>query len=385
MYKTVILLICFYLYAQVSHSQDFFEYENPKFSFSIPADWKEYHGTPTLLIYGKFVKVNDGVIGGILRVGQDIYFGNLETIWNINPEEDKKKLGKEATLENYSFKKEVLNGIRTVKINFETTIGENDKAKDFKAVIYKFLTIQEEKERIVTFFLITDPEDFDNDQKDILEIISSLDFSSNKRRFNSERIFEFNQKKYIISKPTDYDYFSNSVFKDMKINEFTRTYCFADEIGVYDFELLVPKKIEEQPIIHFYTMNSLKGQKVTDAEFVEAKIFWKEMYNQGTYNKLLDYLISDSLLFCNYQFSKTEPISYIHIKDEANILSTLIFNNSTINGDNINQIVITNYIYLNEIVVYIKLSQAYKTFSDIEKIKTKSDIIVTEFLKKNNK
>ncbi len=385
MFKTVIFIICIFLYSQISHGQEFFEYTNPNFSFSIPEDWKEYHGTPSLLIFDKFVKVNDGIIGGILRVGKDVYNGNLETVWSIKEEEDRKILEKEASIRNYSFKRETLNGTKTVKTSFDTSIGEKNKRKDFKGVIYKFLTIQDNKQHVVTFFLITDPKDFDSDHNDVLEIVSTLDFGLNQKVYNSERIVEFNQEEYVISKPSDYDYFSNSSFKDMKINEFTNTYCFTDEIGIYDFELLVPKKLDEEPLIHFYTMNSLKGQEVTAPEYIEAKIFWKEMYNQPNYNELVENLISDSLLFCNYDFSKTDSLSYIHLKDEANILSTLIFNNSKINGENKSQILITNYIYINDIVVYIKLSQAFTGFSDIDKIKTKSNTTVSEFLKNNIK
>lgn len=375
----------FLLTSQHSYSQDYFEFKNPSFSFSIPNGWKEYNKNPSLLMYGKYVKVNNGIIGGILRVGQDIYTGSLETIWSLNPEAEKKELEKEATLRNFSFAKETINGLKTVKINFETTIGENDKRKEFKAVIYKFLVKQDKKEHVIFFFLITDPKDFNNDNNDLLKIISTLNLTSQKTIFNSQKEVQFKQKKYTISKPVDYDYFSNSVFKDMKINEFTKTYCFTDDISIYDFELLVPKKLNEQPTIHFYTMNALKEQEVTPDNFVEYKLFWKEMYEKSNYEKLLNSIISDSLLFCKYEFSDTKPMTFTHLKDENKLLSTLVIINAKTEIEVIKKISITNYIYLNDIVIFIKLTQDYKTFSDIEKIQNKSNVIVSEFLKNNDK
>ena len=80
------------LTSQSLYSQDYFEFNNPSFSFSIPDGWKEYNLNPSLLMYGKYVKVNNSKIGGILRVGQDIYLGNVETIWRLNPADEKKQL-----------------------------------------------------------------------------------------------------------------------------------------------------------------------------------------------------------------------------------------------------------------------------------------------------
>lgn len=373
------------LTSQSLYSQDYFEFNNPSFSFSIPDGWKEYNINPSLLMYGKYVKVNNGKIGGILRVGQDIYLDNVISIWNVNAEAEKKQLEKEATLRNFSFKKETINGLETIKINFETTLGKVNNRKEFKAVIYKFLVNQDKKEHVIFFFLITDPKDFYNDNNDLLQIISTLNLTSQKTIFNSKKEVEFKHKKYVISKPVDYDYFSNSVFKNMKINEFTLTYCFTDDISMYDFELLVPKKLDDQPTIHFYTSNALKEQSVTQEDFMEYKLFWKKMYEQPNYEKLLNYIISDSLLFCKYEFSGTEPMTFTHLKDEKKLLSTLVFINAKTDIELTKKIYISNCIYLNDIVIFIVLSQDYKTFSDIEKIQNKSNTIVSEFLKNNTK
>lgn len=251
------------------YSQKTFHYEDPTFSFSIPSGWKEYKSYPTLLMYGKFVKNKDGRIGGILRVGRDIYTGNLTTIWNLNQEDEKKNLEKEAVLRNYSFKKETLNGNKVVKINFETTIGETEKQKDFKAVIYKYLVIQNKKEHIVSFFLITDPNDFDADNRDLLEIILSIYFSSNKTAMRSMKEGIFNGHIYKISKPTGYDYFDNSVFGSTSISELTKENLLAKE--VVNLELLVPKSLEDNPIVHFYSYKALEKQIISLAKFKEYK------------------------------------------------------------------------------------------------------------------
>ena len=365
--------------------QEYFEFKNPNFSFSIPDGWKEYKSNPSLLIYGKYVKVTDGLMGGSLRVGKDIYFGNLGTIWNLNQEEEKKQLEKEASLRNFVFSKETINGLKTVKINFETTIGENDRRREFKAVIYKFLVKQDRKEHVISFFLNTETKDFYKDNIDFLKIISTLNLTSQKTVFNSQKEVVFKNIKYIISKPVEYDYFSNSTFKGMKINEFTKTYCFSDDISINDLELLVPKNFDKHPTIHFYTINALKNKSVTADEFLESKLFWKEMYKKANYDNLLANVISDSLLFCNYGISDTKPTTFTHLKDETNFLSTLVFINAGSEDNLLKMMAIINYIYINETVIFIKLSQEYKTFSDIEKIQNMSKSIVSEFLENNKK
>ncbi len=381
----VLTMLIFLWKCQRIQSQEYFEFDNPSFSFSIPEDWKEYKGNPSLLMFGKYVKVNNGVIGGILRVGQDIYLGNLETIWNLDAENERKQLEKEAILNNYNFSKETIHGLRTIKINFETTLYKDNKSLDFKAVIYKFLVKQDKKEYVIFFFLITGLKDFYDDNNDLLKIISSLNLSSTKSIITSQKEIEFNQNKYIIPKPIGYDYFSNSVFMNMKINEFTKTYCFTDDIGIYDFELLVPKNLDDHPTIHFYTYNNLKEQIVTPKDFAEYKLFWKEIYEQNNYEKILNHIVSDSLLFCKYEFSLTNPLAFAHLKNEDNLLSTLVFINSKTEMDSAKLISVTNYIYINNSVIFIKLSQIYKTFSDIERIQRVSNTIVSEFLKKNKK
>jgi hypothetical protein len=384
-FTNALISFIFLFISQDLYSQDYFNFKNPVFSFSIPAGWEEHKENLSFLNYGTYVKLNNDTIGGILRVGKEIYTENIETIWNLNAEEEKFQLGKEANLRNFSFTKERINGLETVRINFETTIDKNNKRKEFKAVIYKFLVKQDKNENVILFFLITDPKDFNNDNNDLIKIISTLNLTSQKTIFNSHKEVQFKQKKYTISKPVEYDYFSNSVFKNMKINEYTKTSCFTDDISIYDFELLVPKKLDEKPTIHFYTYSALKKQSVTPEKFVEYKQFWKEMYEQPNYEKLLNFIISDSLLFCKYQFSETKPTTYTFLKDENKLLSTLVFINIKTDIGFIKKISVTNYIYINDIVIFIMLSQDYKTFSDIEKIQIMSNTIISEFLKNNDK
>ena len=318
-------------------------------------------------------------------VGQDIHTVSIETIWSLNPEAEKKELEKAASLRNFSFTKETINGLQTVKIIFETTAGENDKRKEFKAVIYKFLVKQDNKEYVIFFFLITDPKDFNNDNIDLLKIITTLNITPKKVLFNSQKEVNFEGVNYTISKPVDYDYFFNSVFRDMKINEFTKTYCFTDDYSIYDFELLVPKKLNENPIIHIYTMNALRNQKVTPGSFLEYKLFWKRMYEKTIYEKLLDSIMSDSVLFCKYQFSDAKPMTFTHLQDENKLLSTLVIIDAKTEIGVTKIMSITNYIYLKDIVIFIKLTKKYTAFSDIEKIKSYSNLVVSEFIKNNDK
>lgn len=367
------------------YSQDYFEFKNPSFSFSVPNGWKENPSNNSMLLFGKYVKVNDGIIGGILRVGRDVYFTKLGTIWNLSEETEKNQLEKEAKLFNFTFKKDILNDHKIVKISFETVIEKDNNSKHFKAVIYKMLVLQDNQECVINFFLITSPKDFENDHRDLLQILATLNTSSQKTIFNSQKEVLFNQKRYLISKPVDYDYFSNSIFNYLNINQFTQTYCFTNDLSIYDFELLVPKNINNQPTIHFYTSNALVNQSITPQQFMETKTFWKKMYEQPNFEKLLNYIISDSLLFCKFEFSNTKSMTFTHLKDETNLLSTLVFMNIKTDVGIMTNISITNHIYINNIVVFIKLSQTFKTFSDIDKIKKISDMTVSEFLKNNQR
>jgi len=381
MKKFLFLLLFILPFGDISFSQEYFHYDDPAFSFSIPSGWMEYKSNPSLLMYGKFVKNKDGRIGGILRVGQDIYTRNLLSIWNLNQDDEKRNLEKEAVLRNYSFKKETLNGNNVVKLNFETTIGEGQNRKDFKAVIYKYLVIQNNKEHVIFFFLITDPSDFDADNKDLLKIISSINFSSNKTGMRSAKEVIFNGHIYKISKPNEYDYFDNSVFGNTSIKEFTKTNLLSTE--VFDLELLVPKSLENNPIVHYYSYKVLENQNVTFDEFKEYKTFWKNGYSNGTYDSLAKEIFSDSLIIKQFGKMSSKAMGYFHISESDSALSTLVYINGNMRDNILSKVAVSNYLFINNTVILIKLSMDYKRFADVLKIKNQSELFVNEFFEIN--
>jgi hypothetical protein len=364
--------------------QEYVQFNYPTFSFSLPDSWKELNKNLTPLDYGKYVKVTNGIIGGGIKVNREVTLENFESIWNIKIDEERKEFQKETSFKNIQYSKEIINGLKSIKLTFEFEGINKNKLKEFKTISYRFLIKQDKKTYVINFVLTTEKKDYVNDLNDLLKIIMSLNFEVDQAIFNSNKEIQFGKDKYIISKPVGYNYFSNSIFKEMTINDFTKVNCFDNEINNYNFELLVPKDLKNKPTIHIYTLNGFSQIKFNVNKFQEYKQLIFNKTETSEYEKILNSFLLDSLKFCDYKLSYTKPFIFVNFIDEERILSNMIFIFSKIGNKEINKLVISNYIHINNIIVFIKLTMDYNHYSDINNIKIISKNIVTEFLKRND-
>jgi len=210
-----------------------------------------------------------------------------------------------------------------------------------------------------------------------------MGFSQTNTNVESFKEVKFNNRVYRISKPENYDYFGNSIFKEMSISEFTKTNLLS--IEVIDFELLVPKVLDANPLVHFFSYKALENQKVTSEQFKEYKTFWKSGHNNGTYDSIAKSILSDSVIFNQFGIMKSKSNGYTHLDETKYLLSTLVFITGGTNGKIEKFIVISNYLNINETVIYIKLTKSYKNFKDISEIQKDSKYFVSAFLKNNLK
>jgi hypothetical protein len=380
----VLLSSFFSILSLILSSQEYVQFSYPTFSFSLQGNWKELNKNLTPLDYGKYVKVTNGIIGGGIKVNREVTLENLESIWNIKIDEERKEFQKVTSFKNIQYSKEILNGLKSIKVTFEFEGINKNKLKEFKTISYRFLIKQGKKTYVINFLLTTEKKDYENDLNDLLKIIMSLNFEVDQAIFNSSKEIQFGKDKYIISKPVGYNYFSNSIFKEMTINDFTKVNCFDNEINNYNFELLVPKDLKNKPTIHIYTLNEFSRIKFNVNKFQEYKQLIFNKTETSEYEKILNSFLLDSLKFCDYKLSYTKPCIFVNLRDEERILSNMIFIFSKIGNEEINKLVISNYIHINNIIVFIKLTMDYNNYSDINNIKIISKNIVTEFLKRND-
>lgn len=178
MKKLFMLLLILTYQNKKGIAQQLFEYKRPSFSFTIADNWHEFKGKyASPLMYGKFVKVTDGINGGILRVGRDLYTAKIQSIWNLDSNEERLSLEKEAVLKNYTFRRETLNGAKVVKLSFQTNLGLSPEASDYYGLIYKYLLIEDGTEYIISFFLLSPAQDYERDKMEYMEILKMSNIS----------------------------------------------------------------------------------------------------------------------------------------------------------------------------------------------------------------
>jgi hypothetical protein len=160
------------LFQTTGFSQIKYTFQDPKFSFQLSENWRKYDKLD-LLQYGKFLRIRNDTIGGILRIVQDTYRG-INSIWDTNEKVEKELLEREAELENFKFEKLILNNKKAIKILFTTRIGNSTKSQKFEGVIYKFIIAEGEAKYVINFFLITNEQNIKEDHDDLLKLLSTL-------------------------------------------------------------------------------------------------------------------------------------------------------------------------------------------------------------------
>lgn len=199
---------------------------------------------------------------------------------------------------------------------------------------------------------------------------------------NAQKKVSYNNRNYIIDKPFEYNYYGNSIFKDKDIGELMSLYCLSDTLGVNFLEVLVPEKIQNDPIIQLYTTRLLNDKLVSNDDFLEYKSYWKTMFDRPNFKYIANVILTDSLVFCKNTFQDNSISSWSLIDEDYNYLSLFSKINDTI-GKSKPIIVISNFILIKQTIVFIRLSKEYISFSDIKTIETRSKQIINDFISKN--
>lgn len=355
--------------------QDTYDREDPNFSFKTLQGWKDYGNLSSPLEYFKIVRVRNERIDGILRVGRDIYFDDISTIWELDSDYEKAMLQQEAVLTEYSFKKETINSMNCVKINFSTKI----KDKHFKAVTYKFLLEESQKDYVIFFFLITSPENYMEDSEDLKKMISTLKFSHEHLNQKADSEFHFAGYQFKIDQPLGYSTFDKS---EKSLTKADYSHSTQSQIPVTDFEILIPKNKTDEPTLFIQSFSFLDKERVTQSDFDGYKKVWTDALKSGQYEKFADSIFSNQTIINRFGNIDLEQKGYIILQDSSNCLSTILLAEDT-SGRIQKTIIIQNYIFIQKTIIFIKSTMPYNEIDDISKASNITLQFVNNFINSN--
>jgi len=167
----------------------------------------------------------------------------------------------------------------------------------------------------------------------------------------------------------------------MSISEFTNTYCFSDGFSIHSFELLIPEKTEERPVVHFYTMEALKDISVSIEDFAEYKAYWKEAFTSKNYKAMAGAL--DSLTVCDYIASKSDLQQSSLVYDDERRLSIWYLVNGMVGDEAVTQSVVSNFLFLDGDIIFVKANNVIEEYSAAKEVLKISNEIVSTFLRDN--
>jgi hypothetical protein len=379
-YKILFLFFFCFCFNQV-YSNVLYQYNNPSFSIEILHNWVVDRTTILPGRYDKFVKKNDKQ--SVLSIKRDIYSYEVDDVWSLDESNFKKELEIGQNIDDFNFKKIKINDNHAVRSEFKLALNFGGAIKNYKCSMYKMLFIENNVEYVIHFYLLSDSSEFLRSDEDVLKMITSI--KSKKSDQDFFKLVEFNNYKFKIPSLKNYSYFSDIQMDNPLSNKFNPENI--NLTGVVSFEYLIADSLGVDPLIHIYSNEMFRNKKISKVDFNEAKIFWKGIYKKNNFKIVTDLIKKDSAsIFSEISRMNVDltPSLASNLIDENNLLSTLVIleNGTTPNQDR--QIFITNYIYIKEIVVFIKLSKSFIKYSDILKLEKLSIDIVDEFLKINN-
>lgn len=373
----VIMLISF----NNAYSNTIFQYNNPSFSIAITDNWVVDRTTVLPGRYDKFIKKSDKQ--SVLSIKRDIYPYEVDDIWSLDESGFKKELEIGQNIADFKFKRIKISDNHAVRSEFKLAINLGGDIKKFKCSMYKMLFIEHNVKYVIHFYLLSDPDEFLRSDDDVLKMISTI--KNKKSDQDVIKLFEFNNFKFKIPKLKGFSYFSDLQGDNVLLNKFNSEN--VNSLGVVSFEYLIADSLVFDPSVHIYSNEVFRNKKISKIDFNEAKIFWKAMYEKENFKVITDLFKRDSAsIFSEISMMNIEltPSITSNLIDKNNLLSTLVIlgYDSSPNQDRL--IFITNYIYINEMVVFIKISKSFTKYSDILKLEKVSNDVVNEFFKINN-
>lgn len=350
----------------VTHAQigEFYHFQKPNNRIYLPEGWgflEESRGEV------KFVSHDNGVIGSILRVKDEQT--QLSDAWEITEAEAKKPYSSEVQLQNFELDRVTILGTRAIKMSFNCNLG----GKNWLGLVYNSINTEKGIRYLNTIFFLV-PEGLV--KKDLLganRISNSyFNFIELKR---DERVV----KGVVIPCPDRYDYFDQSIYQEMSIYDYTKSNLVTAE--VVNFDLLVPNK-SSSPFLHIYSQNILFERTNTESEFDGYKKYWKDGYQNGAYDVLIEEYFRLNIL-PNVE-NLNAKIGWVIFKENPRVLTIQTFVEGDLNGKSFLKGVVSNFVLLkNGKVVMIKANMDVTDTKDYDELVGFSTKYINEFLKLN--
>lgn len=369
------LLLLSLIYFNNAYSKVTFQYKNPSFSLEILDNWVIDRTVILPGRYDKFIKKSDKQ--SVFSIKRDSYSYNVNDIWSLDESGFKKELEVGQSIGDFKFTRIKINDNHAVKAEFKLALNVVGTIKNYKCSMYKLLFIENNVEYVIHFYLLSDPDEFRHSDADILEMIKSINKVDNSQ--SVFKTFEFNSVKYKIPVVEGYDnLIDTSLISTLNSTE-------LKSLGVVSFEYLMPKANDSDPVIHIYSNEIFKDKKIFENDFKQAKEFWKSAYEKQNFKIIRNILKRDSASIFNDVFNNSGIDLQLasNIKEDNQLLSTMVIVDESSNSGMGKKIFIINYIHLNNTIIFIKLFKSFNNYDDIINLEQKSQHVLSEFLKLN--
>jgi len=347
---------------------DLFRIWGTKYVFNAPNDlanlsesWtndSKYHRLAPL--------INDRIYG-VIRVGRDIYTGNIYSIENLN-ETDEKNIwinemsGTGSPVDNFDFQKIDIRGRKFAKIKFTTSMPI-EGLDNWTCLVYRTLFVNAlGEEYVISFHLFTPSENFPSDR----EILESIIFSI---RDDSERpidstIKQSGPRRFKVPLIENYAYFENSPLSNYgTIYDMTGAGCSPIEVDILD--AIIPKnywEYDKYPIINIHTFKTLADKTVTKTLFEEYRKEWLENLGDGTVDEILrgDYPMSS---YCLSIKNELNLKNFAVLANTDSMCSYILF---VASSDGNHQIIQTDHLLIDETVIFIRYNIKNESMDNLE-------------------
>lgn len=174
------------------------------------------------------------------------------------------------------------------------------------------------------------------------------------QKFDKVKPVHFNGSIFKIPLPSQYDYFHNSIYRNMKMSEFTKNNLLPGN-GIMELEILVPRG-NSDPIIQLYSFKELDSLKLSNENFIGYKKFIKTNITPSKYDSLSRTVFSDSLVKKELGNLSTDYSLTQTILETENRLTTGMLIRGHVNNKFQKLFIISNYLFINETIIVVRFT-----------------------------
>lgn len=188
--------------------------------------------------------------------------------------------------------------------------------------------------------------------------------------------------KISIPKPSGYDYFENSIFKNYTIEKLTQTEQLGD--AIINIEYLIPQDLKNQPTIHIYTYRYPDDFFETKSSFDNSKKMAIAQFENGTYKKIADDFFKDTSISKLSDRISVSQNGYIVLNNTETTLSIMIMSSVTDPaGIELKVAHIQNLVFIKGRIYTVKLVISRSDISKLTSLLKSNEYFLTSFIKDN--